>query len=232
MWNIILTIWLCLLIAAILGGIIGWLLKSLSCGKASAELKTRLDERDAEISRLRTSVSNVKGSATAENNRDDAEISALRAKVESLESEKRTAAATVATAATAGVGLAGGLNNDAENANLKSRIAELESRLDETEGERAYLLERMKKAESGVSIARVVPMDQRDDLEAINGVGPVLEGMLYDMGIYFFKDVASWDDVKIDEVSEQLPRFKNRIRREGWVESAKEEHFKKYGVRI
>jgi predicted flap endonuclease-1-like 5' DNA nuclease len=301
MWNIIPIIWLCLLLAAILGGIIGWLLKSLSCKKASAELQARLNERDAEISRLRTSVSKVKGDANAENNKDDAEISALRAQVSSLESNIAGAAkadsdwnakyallgsdvnswkekygkleadfsgksagytsleaelnalksrastlevdlaeckkansgsANVATSAALVGSVASSSGDNAENASLKARVSELEAKLDEVEGEKDYLLIRMKKAESGESIARVVPMDQRDDLELIHGVGPVLEGMLYDMGIYFFKDVAGWDDAKIDEVSEQLPRFKNRIRREGWVESAKDEHFKKYGVKL
>jgi predicted flap endonuclease-1-like 5' DNA nuclease len=299
MWNIIPIIWLCLLLAAILGGIIGWLLKSLACKKISADFQARLNEKDAEISRLRTSVSKVKGDATTENTKDDAEISALRSQVASLEasvsgaakadtewsskysllgtdlaswkekhsklegdlSAKQTSFLALEaeisslktrssnlekdleeckksniSVAPSTIGAAAVVSNvgvsDGENAKLKSRIAELEAQLDETEGEKAYLLSRMKKAESGESIARVVPMDQRDDLELIHGVGPVLEGMLYDMGIYFFKDVAHWDDAKIDEVSEQLPRFKNRIRREGWVESAKNEHFKKYGEKL
>jgi predicted flap endonuclease-1-like 5' DNA nuclease len=257
MWSIIPVIWFCLLIAALLGGIIGWLLRSISCKKASDDLQARINERDSEISRLRTSVSNVKGNATTENAKDDAEISALKARIAKFEAEAaasveaRTAEITKGeaeisslkaristfeneSAASLGAGAAvmSGVGDDTENAKLRTRIAELEAKLDETEGERTYLLGRMKKAESGESIARVVPMDQRDDLEAINGVGPVLEGMLYDMGIYFFKDVASWDDAKIDEVSEQLPRFKNRIRREGWVESAKDEHFKKYGEKL
>jgi predicted flap endonuclease-1-like 5' DNA nuclease len=56
--------------------------------------------------------------------------------------------------------------------------------------------------------------------------------MLYDMGIYFFKDIAQWDAAKIAEMNEKLPNFRGRIEREGWVESAKEEHFKKYGERL
>ncbi len=104
--------------------------------------------------------------------------------------------------------------------------------MQETENERNYLLSRVKKAESGESITNVVPMDQRDDLELINGVGPVLERMLYDLGIYYFKDIALWDSAKVAEINEKLPQFRGRIERENWIESAKEEHFKKYGEQI
>jgi predicted flap endonuclease-1-like 5' DNA nuclease len=122
-------------------------------------------------------------------------------------------------------------DNDAEVAKLKAEVDSLKEKLEETEGEKTYLMTRMKSAEAG-EVRKVVPMDQRDDLELIHGVGPVIEGMLYDEGIYFFKDVAGWDDAKIEEISAKLPSFKNRIRRENWIDSAKDEHFKKYGEKL
>ncbi|NOT62430.1 MAG: NADH dehydrogenase subunit E, partial [Acidobacteria bacterium] len=60
-------------------------------------------------------------------------------------------------------------------------------------------------------------------------VGPVLEKMLHKLGIYYFKQVASWKESDIDWVDEQLEFFKGRIRREDWQGSATEEHLKKYG---
>ena len=68
-----------------------------------------------------------------------------------------------------------------------------------------------------------------DDLKLIYGVGPVLEKLLHKLGIYFFKQVARWNEADIDYVDEQLEHFKGRIRRENWVDSAAEEHLKKYG---
>ncbi len=138
-----------------------------------------------------------------------------------------TAAAASGVTAAA---MSGG-DNDAEVAKLKAEIDSLKEKLEETEGEKTYLMTRMKSAEAG-EVRKVVPMDQRDDLELIHGVGPVIEGMLYDEGIYFFKDVAGWDDAKIEEISAKLPSFKNRIRRENWIDSAKDEHFKKYGEKL
>jgi predicted flap endonuclease-1-like 5' DNA nuclease len=148
-----------------------------------------------------------------------------------LKRMESTSKASTGSAAKGGAALAMSGGNHEEVAKLNAEIKTLKEKLEETEGEKVYLLGRVKKAESG-EVRKVVPMDQRDDLELIHGVGPVIEGMLYDEGIYFFKDVAGWDDAKIDEISAKLPRFKNRIRRENWIDSAKEEHFKKYGEKL
>ncbi len=331
-WDIIGIIWGCLAIAAVLGFIIGWLLKKLLCEKKSASLYADLSAKDDELSRLRASLSKAKGDASAENSKDDNEIAALKAQIKTLEGNLTASAnldadwskkygllqadlnakanvapvvvekivekivekpvevikevekivekevikevikevkvsndaeweakyaklqadlrisqdrqgsmedeiksfaslggtAAVASGVTAAA-MSGG--NDDEVAKLKAEIDALKEKLEETEGEKTYLMARMKSAEAG-EVRKVVPMDQRDDLELIHGVGPVIEGMLYDEGIYFFKDVASWGDAEIEEISAKLPQFKNRIRRENWIDSAKEEHFKKYGEKL
>lgn len=213
MWSIITTIWLCLLIAAILGFILGWLLSKLFGGNASVDTSAL----DAEIAGHKRKISTL-----------EADLKTCQDSRTSMEGELKDWSAKAATLSSAGaVATDGG-----DSAKLQAEIDALKLKLDETENERVYLLGQVKKAESGESIKREVPMDQRDDLELINGVGPVLERMLYDMGIYFFKDVASWDAAKVAEMDEKLPRFRGRIEREGWVESAKEEHFKKYGERL
>jgi predicted flap endonuclease-1-like 5' DNA nuclease len=206
-WGIISKIWLCLLIAAILGFIIGWLLSKLF-GSKGGELNT--DTSDANF---------------------DSEVAVWKKKVTSLEADLRVCHDRQGTMESElkAVGLSAAGSGD--SAKLQAEIDALKLKLGETENERVYLLDRVKKAEAGETLT-VVPMDQRDDLELINGVGPVLERMLYDMGIYFFKDIAKWDAAKIAEMNEKLPNFRGRIEREGWVESAKEEHFKKYGERL
>lgn len=325
MMEIIMKMLFCLLIAAIIGGIIGWLLRSLFCKSKFDEYEGRLRENEEEMARLRASLSKAKGDASTENDKDDAEIAALKAQISSLEGNLKTSAdldadwskkyaaleadlktsnesyakletessdwktklaeLTAAGAGGAAVGAVVSGGSDSEISSLQAKIKSLESdlkisherqftlesdlrgweskastlssagavastsdddeitrlraeldglkvKLNETETERVYLLGQVKKAESGESIKREVPMDQRDDLELIHGVGPVLERMLYDMGIYYFKDIASWDAAKIAEMNEKLPNFRGRIERENWVESAKEEHFKKYGEKL
>lgn len=68
-----------------------------------------------------------------------------------------------------------------------------------------------------------------DDLKRIRGVGPVLEKRLNELGVHQFRQVALWTDADIDFFDRELRNFHGRIRRENWVHSATEEHFKKHG---
>ena len=68
-----------------------------------------------------------------------------------------------------------------------------------------------------------------DDLKLIVGVGPVIERMLYQMGIATFRQIARWSERDIDEVDAELPEFPGRIRRDAWVTQARELHLSKYG---
>jgi predicted flap endonuclease-1-like 5' DNA nuclease len=69
-----------------------------------------------------------------------------------------------------------------------------------------------------------------DDLKLIVGVGPVIERMLYQMGIATYRQIARWSERDIDEVDARLPEFPGRIRRDGWVTQARSLHIGKYGT--
>ncbi len=60
-----------------------------------------------------------------------------------------------------------------------------------------------------------------DDLKLIKGVGPKLEQMLHDMGVYHFGQIAAWGDAEIAWADENLKGFKGRVSRDDWVEQAK-----------
>ena len=60
-----------------------------------------------------------------------------------------------------------------------------------------------------------------DDLKQIKGVGPKLEGVLNGLGIYTFKQIASWGRSEIEWVDDHLS-FKGRIDRDGWIAQAKD----------
>lgn len=70
---------------------------------------------------------------------------------------------------------------------------------------------------------------ERDDLQEIKGVGPVLEKMLQKTGIYHFRQIAVLDKKGVQELDDQLPQFSGRIQREKWVQQAKTLHRSKYG---
>lgn len=59
-----------------------------------------------------------------------------------------------------------------------------------------------------------------DDLKEISGVGPKLEGVLNDMGIYRFAQIAVWTTDNIAWVDQRLT-FKGRIARDDWVSQAR-----------
>ncbi len=59
-----------------------------------------------------------------------------------------------------------------------------------------------------------------DDLKKIKGVGPKLEGILHDMGIFHFDQIAAWSPSEVAWVDERL-KFKGRIERDGWIDQAK-----------
>jgi len=61
-----------------------------------------------------------------------------------------------------------------------------------------------------------------DELEEISGVGPMLRDMLNDIGVYYFWQVAEWDERDIEWVDNKLEHFKGRISRDDWVGQAEE----------
>ncbi len=60
-----------------------------------------------------------------------------------------------------------------------------------------------------------------DDLKRITGVGPALEKILNDLGIWHFDQIAAWSDAEVAWVDANLLRFKGRASRDGWVEQAR-----------
>ena len=69
-----------------------------------------------------------------------------------------------------------------------------------------------------------------DDLKLIVGVGPVIERMLYQLGIGTYRQIARWTDRDIDAFEARLSDFPGRIRRDQWVTQARALHASKYGT--
>lgn len=65
------------------------------------------------------------------------------------------------------------------------------------------------------------PEGEPDDLKKIKGVGPKLEGTLHSLGIYHFRQIASWGPEEVAWVDENLEGFKGRVSRDDWVSQAK-----------
>ena len=65
------------------------------------------------------------------------------------------------------------------------------------------------------------PEGAPDDLKKIRGVGPKLEKMLNEMGIWHFRQIAEWGPEEVAWVDRNLPAFKGRVSRDNWVEQAR-----------
>ncbi len=60
-----------------------------------------------------------------------------------------------------------------------------------------------------------------DDLKLIWGVGPALEKMLNNMGIWHFGQIATWTAKQLAWVDERLEGFKGRAKRDDWINQSK-----------
>jgi large subunit ribosomal protein L21 len=58
-----------------------------------------------------------------------------------------------------------------------------------------------------------------DDLKKISGVGPKLEGVLHENGVFHFDQIMAWGPAEIAYMDDQLS-FKGRIERDNWIEQA------------
>ena len=63
--------------------------------------------------------------------------------------------------------------------------------------------------------------DGGDDLKRIKGVGPKLEAMLNDIGIFHYDQIASWTEEEVAWADESFVGFKGRVSRDDWVSQAK-----------
>ena len=61
-----------------------------------------------------------------------------------------------------------------------------------------------------------------DDLERINGVGPMLCELLHEVGVFYFWQVAEWSPQDVEWVDGKLQHFKGRITRDRWVDQARD----------
>lgn len=57
---------------------------------------------------------------------------------------------------------------------------------------------------------------ERDDLKLINGIGPVIEKKLNELGIYTFQQLSRLTTADIEKINEVLAIFPGRIERDNW----------------
>lgn len=110
-----------------------------------------------------------------------------------------------------------------ELAQLKVRLTELE-----------MMAREVKEPPVKVSSAATLPANSpdSDDLKEVFGIGPALEKLLNQQGIYWFRQIAEWTPEDVTRYDALLEQFRGRIERENWIASAREAYSKKYGDQL
>jgi NADH-quinone oxidoreductase subunit E len=80
---------------------------------------------------------------------------------------------------------------------------------------------RVQPADSKPALLKKPKGGKSDDLKLIWGVGPKLEKMLNDMGVWHFEQIAAWTSAELKWVDDRLEGFKGRAKRDEWVKQAK-----------
>lgn len=116
---------------------------------------------------------------------------------------------------------------------LESKVAQLQQRLS-TQQELAVRLEateralaerdrRIRELESEIELNQGWAATERpDDLTAIRGIGPKLRDRLHAANVRSYGAIAAWSDADVERMAPLLGVHASRIRRDGWVESAKQ----------
>ena len=59
-----------------------------------------------------------------------------------------------------------------------------------------------------------------DDLKEIEGIGPGLEKLCHDLGVFHFDQIAAWGTAEVAWMDGNLKGFKGRVTRDKWVSQA------------
>ncbi len=99
-----------------------------------------------------------------------------------------------------------------------------DAKLDEKALKEAEELERIaQKAETiDFDTLGVASFDEKDDLQAIKGIGPFIADKLYALGIYTFAQVGNMTSKIEEEVNKAIEFFPGRVKRDEWAKQAKE----------
>jgi NADH-quinone oxidoreductase subunit E len=62
----------------------------------------------------------------------------------------------------------------------------------------------------------------QDDLKEIKGIGPRLEELLHEVGVYHHDQIAAWGPPEVAWVDENVEGVAGRATRDGWVEQARQ----------
>ncbi len=134
-------------------------------------------------------------------------------------------AAVGAGALAAGMGAERYTQNRADQAEMKKRVTEGEAQEKPVKAAKPAAKAKADApaaADEGTKPANLLTEARGgtpDDLKQISGVGPKLEGLLHENGVFHFDQIAAWNAEEIAYMDDKLS-FKGRIERDDWISQA------------
>ena len=208
-----------LLVAGLLGLILGWYLTRISAASSRASLQGRLTKAEKDARELR------------------AELDALATAKHNCDSERRLLSDELADLRARADAAADSGAKDEAIAALQGELEQCREALAAASAAAAAPTEHeSESAATGSAAAAAAPGSQAvmaaappaiagdaapaDDLQQIRGVGPKIAGILQELGIKRFEQIAAWTPENIEWVNAHL-KFKGRVEREEWIPQAK-----------
>lgn len=65
------------------------------------------------------------------------------------------------------------------------------------------------------------PVGEPDDLGQIKGIGPKMQALLKELGVFHFSQIAEWTPVQLAAVDAKLGQFQGRPERDQWQSQAR-----------
>jgi len=202
-----------LLIAGLLGLILGWYLTRISAANSRASLLSRLTKAESKARELRTELDAL---ATAKHN-CDSERRLLSDELADLRAREDAAPDPVDTDKAITV-----LQDELEQCR-EALVAASAGAVEHQEVTAAPIASAAATPASGMAGTPPATAGEggtADDLQQIRGIGPKIAGILKELGIERFEQIAGWTPENIDWVNAHL-RFKGRVEREEWIPQAK-----------
>lgn len=201
---------LCLILAALIGGIVGWLLRQLRGRAEEQMLRRAVDEKNQSLRVAKGKAASLEADLADAHRRLESKTRRLESRIQELlpfPDIVRRREATISR-----------LQNEL-------RLADAESQT------------RLASAEEGPCEPASTSEDERptpvpeghDDLKRIKGIGPVRERILFGLGITTYRQIAAFSQQDIERVAAAIDTFPNRILRDDWIGGAEREYAKRCG---
>ncbi len=201
-------------------------LASISNNSDLADTKSQLKELEKELASKDELLNSTKSSMiplNAEIEQYKIEMSELKKRLKSYEEKRNEETQLTDMYKQKLASLSSRLEDEQKRAkDLADKNSTLQQKANYTTQEIQQVISTNVKAKSIGKKPRLLdkPEGKIDDLKLIKGIGPKLENVLHDLGIFHFRQIANWNEDEVDWVNDHLV-FSGRIEREKWIEQAK-----------